>query len=60
MNNFEERITRNRRRCYFERINGKLRRVSVLAIREKIQKGEPVMIRRDLLGREIYRIEDSR
>jgi hypothetical protein len=50
----EERITRNRRRIYFERIDGKLKRISFYDIRDRIKSGEPLAIKRDIAGRAAY------
>jgi hypothetical protein len=53
----EERITRNHRRIFFERIAGKLKRISFYDIRDRIKRGEPMAIKLDIAGRAAYGTE---
>lgn len=46
-----EMITRNRRRIFYEKIDGKLKRIAYGFIQNRIAAGEPVVIKRDLAGR---------
>jgi hypothetical protein len=46
-----EQFTRNNRRIFWRRVNGKLVRASWWDIRDEINSGKPVAIKRDLTHR---------